>query len=129
MRIEHIAIWAKDIEKLKDFYITYFDARSDSKYTNEKNNFSSYFLKFESGARLELMQMTSIPLTKDNAEIQFTGYIHLAISTGSKERVNSLTKELKADGYRILDGPRNTGDGYYESTVLDPEENRIEITE
>ena len=128
MKIEHAAIWAKDIEKLKLFYETYFDASSNQKYTNDGNNFSSYFLSFSSGARLEIMQMPSVPETENDPYKQFIGFIHLAISVGSIERVDLLTSQLKSDGYEILDGPRNTGDGYYESTVLDPENNRIEIT-
>ncbi len=128
MKIEHIAIWAKDIAALKLFYVKYFGAISNEKYINTKNNFSSYFLKFDSGARLEIMQMPVIPESTNDPYKQFTGFIHLAISVGSKERVNSLTKELTAGGYELLDGPRKTGDGYYESTVLDPEKNRLEIT-
>ena len=128
MKIEHIAIWAKDIEALKEFYIKYFGAISNEKYINRKNVFSSYFLVFESGARLEIMQMPTIPDSVNDPYKQFTGFIHLAISVGSEDRVTSLTNELANDGYEILDGPRKTGDGYYESTVLDPEKNRLEIT-
>ena len=128
MKIEHIAIWAKDIEALKEFYIKYFGAVSNEKYINRKNVFSSYFLVFESGARLEIMQMPTIPDSVNDPYKQFTGFIHLAISVGSQDRVTSLTNELANDGYEILDGPRKTGDGYYESTVLDPEKNRLEIT-
>ncbi len=128
MKIEHVAIWAKDKEKLKRFYETYFKADSNQKYFNDGKSFSSYFLSFSSGARLEIMQMPSIPKTKNDPCKQFTGLIHLAVSVGSVEKVDSLTARLDRDGYEILDGPRHTGDGYYESTVLDPEKNRIEIT-
>ena len=128
MNIEHIAIWAQDIETLKGFYETYFEATSNDKYINHKKGFSSYFLSFATGARLELMQMPSVPPSKDNPYKQFTGLIHFAISVGSAENVDALTARLIKDGYDILDGPRETGDGYYESTALDPEQNRIEIT-
>jgi len=128
MKIEHIALWTKDLEKMKTFYERYFRAKAGDKYTNLKKNFESYFLSFESGARLELMQMPSVPASTNNVYNQFTGLIHFAISTGTKERVDALTIELKKDGYEILDGPRTTGDGYYESVVLDPEGNRVEIT-
>ena len=128
MKIEHIAIWAKDIEKLKAFYENYFDAKSSRKYTDQYKEFSSYFLIFDSGARLEIMQMPSIPVTVNNPYNQFTGFIHIAISTGSIEKVNSLTTQLAENGYEVLDLPRKTGDGYYESVVLDPENNRVEIT-
>ena len=89
---------------------------------------SSVFLSFASGARLELMQMPDVPLTRNDAERQFTGYVHIALSAGSREAVDALTEWLKRDGFRILDGPRTTGDGYYESVVLDPDGNRLEIT-
>jgi len=128
MKIEHIAIWAKDIEKLRQFYEKYFEARSNKKYTNSEKGFSSYFLSFDSGARLEIMQMSSVPETANDPYNQFTGLIHIAIAVGSVEKVDSLTANLAENGYEVLDGPRKTGDGYYESTVLDPESNRIEVT-
>ena len=56
MKIEHIAIWTKEIEMLRGFYEKYFDAQSNDKYTNPKKGFSSYFLSFDSGARIEIMQ-------------------------------------------------------------------------
>ena len=128
MRIEHIALWTKDLEKMKSFYERYFHAKAGEKYINPKKQFESYFLSFESGSRLELMQMPSVPTSSNDIYKQFTGLIHFAVSTGSKEQVDSLTLLLKNDGYEVLDGPRTTGDGYYESVVLDPESNRIEIT-
>lgn len=128
MKIEHIAIWSKDIKRLKSFYETYFDARSNDGYINQAKGFSSYFLTFESGARLELMQNNSIPDSANDSHEQFTGYIHMAFSTGAETAVDELTSRLKKDGFELLDGPRRTGDGYYESVVLDPDGNRIEIT-
>lgn len=128
MKIDHIALWAKDIDTLKSFYEKYFNAKSNSKYSNPKKQFSSYFLSFNSDTRLEIMQMPSVPASKDDPFDQFIGYIHLAIATGSEEKVDALTAKLANDGFEVLDGPRRTGDGYYESVVLDPENNRIEIT-
>ena len=128
MKIEHVAIWSKNIESLKSFYEKYFNACSNDKYTNHTRGFSSYFLSFESGARLEIMQMDSIPDSADNPYKEHIGYIHLAFSVGTEEKVDSLTAQMKKDGFEVLDGPRRTGDGYYESVVLDPEKNRIEIT-
>lgn len=128
MRIEHIAIWVKDLEQMKDFYCKYFNAVAGKKYVNPKKKFESYFLKFEEGGRLELMNMPDIPANANNEYKQFTGLIHFAMSAGDEKRVNELTKQLVIDGFELLDGPRWTGDGYYESVVLDPEKNRIEIT-
>jgi lactoylglutathione lyase len=128
MHIEHIAIWTQNLEQLKEFYSHYFQAEAGSKYTNPDKGFQSTFLTFSSGARLELMTMPSIPDSRNDPETQFTGLIHIAISVGSKEGVDSLTTRLRQDGYPILDGPRPTGDGYYESVVLDPDGNRVEIT-
>lgn len=128
MYIEHLAIWAKDIEKMKTFYCRYFNAVAGDKYINEKKQFQSYFLSFEKGPRLELMQMTGVPESANDIYKQFTGLIHFAVSVGSEEKVNTLTQELVKDGYELIDVPRWTGDGYYESVVLDPEQNRIEIT-
>lgn len=128
MKIEHLAIWCADLEKLKVFYSTYFDARPGEKYFNPKKQFESYFLSFDDGCRLELMQMPGIPDSKNNVHDQFKGLIHFAISVGSKEAVDALTNRLRTDGYEVVGEPRTTGDGYYESVVLDPEGNRIEIT-
>lgn len=128
MQIEHIAIWTHHLEELKVFYETYFAATANNKYVNPTKQFESYFLTFKSGARLELMQMSTIPATKNSPETQFTGYIHLAFSVGSQVEVDQLTARLQQAGYQVVDGPRRTGDGYYESAVLDPDGNRIEIT-
>ncbi|MCG8529004.1 MAG: VOC family protein [Opitutales bacterium] len=128
MKIDHIAIWCRDLEKLREFYMKYFEATSNEKYTNISKGFSSYFLSFESGARLELMKMDSVPETKDDPIVQFTGLIHFAMSLGSESQVDALTERLKDDGHQVIDDPRRTGDGYYESVVFDPEGNRIEIT-
>lgn len=128
MNINHIAIWVKDLERIRIFYETYFDAKSNNIYINEEKKFSSYFLTFDGTTRLELMQRPLIPESLNNPYEQHIGLIHLAISVGSEDRVISLTNRLAGDGYEVLDGPRYTGDGYFESTVLDPEKNRIEIT-
>jgi lactoylglutathione lyase len=128
MHIEHIAIWTPDIERLREFYARYFGGTAGEKYVNPHKHFQSYFLTFESGARLEIMQMEGIPASLNDVQRRFTGLIHLAFSVGSAEAVNQLTERLRVDGFPILDGPRRTGDGYYESVTLDPDGNRIEIT-
>ena len=128
MKIEHVAIWATDIETLKGFYETYFGATPNRKYVNREKQFSSYVLTFSAGARLEIMQMQSVDSRRDTPYQQCIGLAHLAIALGSREGVDTLTARLAADGYEVIDGPRTTGDGYYESVVLDPENNRIEIT-
>lgn len=129
MHIEHVAIWTHNLERLRAFYEHYFQAQAGTKYVNPGKRFESYFLTFPAGeARLELMQMPTIPASAHDAAAQFTGYIHLAFAVGSEEQVDALTAQLQRDGYRVLDGPRRTGDGYYESAVLDPDGNRVEIT-
>lgn len=129
MKIEHVAVWTKDIEKLKKFYVDYFDGIAGDKYTNTKKHFESYFIKFESGARLEIMQMPTIPSNLNDTINQYIGLIHIAISVGCVEKVNELTDRLRNAGYKVVGEPRHTGDGYYESCILDPDGNRIEITE
>jgi lactoylglutathione lyase len=128
MHIEHVAIWTPNLEQLKTFYETYFAATAGNKYVNPTKQFESYFLTFATGARLELMHMPTILGTKNSQETQFTGYIHLAFAVGSQAQVDRLTLRLRQAGYKVMDGPRRTGDGYYESVVLDPDGNRIEIT-
>jgi lactoylglutathione lyase len=125
IRIEHLAIWVKDIEKMKSFYCTYFGAVAGERYFNPKKEFESYFLKLSDGARIELMHK---PFINESAAKEMLGLAHIAISVGSRENVNALTQKLKDDGLTIAGEPRTTGDGYYESVVFDPEGNRIEIT-
>lgn len=128
MKIEHIAIWTSDLEKMKAFYCHFFAATAGQKYTNPKKNYTSYFLTFDDGARIELMHIPTIPPSKDDVYTQFRGLIHFAIAVGSEAGVDDLTEKLRKEGYEIVGEPRWTGDGYYESIVLDPENNRIEIT-
>lgn len=126
MKIEHIAMYVNDIEKAKDFFVKYFEAVPNDGYHNKTTGFRSYFLHFEDGARLEIMHHPEIK--DDEKNIRRTGYIHLALSVGSKDKVDELTATLKNDGYEVLSGPRTTGDGYYESCIVDVEGNQIEIT-
>lgn len=130
MTIEHVALWVNDLEKSRAFFEKYFSMSSNDKYTNRKKQFNSYFLSFSgtSSPRIELMEK---PQISANAMIRgmVYGYAHIAISVGSKEKVDALTEELRKDGYAIISEPRMTGDGYYESIVEDTEKNWIEITE
>ncbi len=126
MNIEHIAMYVKDIEKAREFFERYFEAKSNNIYHNTKTGFRSYFLSFDNGARLEIMNKEGINKTCDNSDR--LGYIHIAFSLGSKEKVDELTKILEKDGYEVISGPRTTGDGYYESCILGVEGNLIEIT-
>lgn len=126
MKIEHIAMYVNDLEAARDFFVKYFDAASNNGYHNPKTGFRSYFLTFEDGARLEIMNHPQMEdITKKSKQ---TGYIHIAFSVGSRENVDKLTQRLKEDGYEVLSGPRTTGDGYYESCIAGIEGNQIEIT-
>ena len=127
MKIEHIALYVNNLEKARDFFVKYFGAASNDGYHNTKTDFRSYFLTFDDGSRLELM--TKPDLTDSGDFLNRFGYAHIAFSVGSKEKVDSLTATLKADGYPVISGPRTTGDGYYESCVLGFEGNLVEITE
>lgn len=126
MKIEHIALYVNDLEESRRFFMKYLDAKSNEGYYNPNTDFRSYFLSFEDGARLELMnkpEMQDYP-----KDLSRTGYAHIAFSVGSKEKVDKLTAELKDDGYKVVSGPRTTGDGYYESCIVVIEGNQIEIT-
>ena len=127
MKIEHLAIWVNDLEGMKGFYETYFGAIAGNKYHNPSKKFTSYFLSFEDGPRLELMYRPDI-VQKVSGLGEHIGISHFAVSVGSKEKVDALTEQMRDSGYKIIGEPRTTGDGYYESVVLDPENNIIEIT-
>lgn len=126
MKIEHIAMYVQDLKKTRDFFVKYFAAKSNAMYRNPNTDFKSYFLSFDDGARLEIMQKPGVEAQTENQ--MRTGFIHVAISVGSKEQVDKLTETLKQDGYTVTSGPRTTGDGYYESCVVAVEGNLIEIT-
>ncbi len=126
MKIEHVALYVNDLEIAKDFFIKYFNAKSNQGYHNKKTGFRSYFLTFDDGARLEIMNKSS--LSDTDKYLNRTGYIHIAISVGSKEAVDSLTDRLKNDGFEVASEPRITGDGYYESCIVGFEGNQVEIT-
>lgn len=126
MKIEHIAMYVADIEQAKEFFQHYFGAQSNDIYYNKRTGFRSYFLTFHGGTRLEIMNR---PDCSSPESVLFPyGYTHLAFSTGSREKVDALTKRLSMDGYEVVSGPRMTGDGYYESCVMGFEGNIIEIT-
>jgi lactoylglutathione lyase len=128
MKIEHLAMWVHDLKGMKTFYQTYFGGRAGDRYHNPRKEFTSYFLSFSDGCRLELMHKTGISAPTPSENPPQSGLIHFAVSVGSKEQVDALTERLRTDGYSVLGEPRTTGDGYYESVVLDPEHNQIEIT-
>lgn len=128
MKLEHVAIWTKDLEKLKAYYQKHFGGVPNQLYENPATGFRSYFLEFQGNTRLELMQRSGIPNNLNDPENrQYIGIIHLAFAVNSKEEVFEKEKELKNAGYKILRGPRITGDGYTEFETLDPDGNRIEV--
>jgi lactoylglutathione lyase len=129
VHIHHLAIWTRDLEKMRGFYERYFGAVSGEKYRNETKGFESYFLCFSEGARLELMKLDHPRTASDVPVDEVIGLTHFALSVGGRDRVDALTEILRKDGFNIAGEPRITGDGYYESVVLDPEGNRIELTE
>lgn len=127
MRIEHIAMYVNDLEVVRDFFIRYFDGKANEGYHNKKTDFRSYFLSFEDGMRLEIMNRPG--MQDHDKPLSRTGYAHIAFSLGSRKAVDELTARLKQDGYNVISGPRTTGDGYYESCIIGIEGNQIEITE
>lgn len=124
MKINHVALYTNDLEGMRSFYEKYFSAKAGEMYHNPKTGLKTYFLSFDDDTRLEIMTRPDISARACKA----AGYVHLAFSLGSASAVNEMTDRLRADGYEILDGPRTTGDGYYESTALDPDGNIIELT-
>lgn len=126
MKIDHIAMYVNDIEGARKFFEKYMGAISNNLYHNEKTGFKSYFLTFGDGARLEIMNKPS--MDDASKSLQRTGFIHIAFSVGSREKVDLLTAQMKKDGYHVISGPRTTGDGYYESCIVAIEGNQIEIT-
>lgn len=126
MKIEHIAMYVNNLEAAKDFFVKYLDGKSNDGYHNKNTAFLSYFISFEDGARLEIMNKPG--MVDMDKPLNRTGLIHIAFSVGSKEKVDELTNTLKEDGFEVVSGPRTTGDGYYESCIVGIEGNQIEIT-
>lgn len=125
MRIDHFALWVQDLELIRDFYATWFNAVSSKRYENPIKGFASYFLTFPDGGRLEIMSRIDIDQRPANEAL---GYCHISMSVGGDLRVDELSSQMQSSGLQIIDGPRRTGDGYYEAVVIDPEGNRIELT-
>ncbi len=128
MQIEHLAIWVNNLDLMKTFYEKYFEGKSNEMYHNTKRGFKSYFLEFKGGTRIELMNIAELNAKQENTHRLQAGLAHIAFSTGSKEAVDELTEVFRNDGYEVIGNPRVTGDGYYESTIHDPENNIIELT-
>ena len=127
MTIEHVALYVNDLERARGFFEKYLEGHSNEGYHNKTSGFRSYFIRFDHGARLEIM--TKPGMVDQEKHLNRTGYAHIAFSVGSKEKVDELTEELRSAGYELVSGPRTTGDGYYESCVVVIEGNQIEITE
>jgi lactoylglutathione lyase len=125
--IQHVAIWVKDLEAIRKFYMYYFSAASGEKYTNPLKKFSSYILTFKGGGALEIMHRPDILTIKDGTD-EHIGWAHIAIGVGTREKVLEITETIREEGYQVIGEPRVTGDGFFESVILDPEGNRIEIT-
>ena len=123
-RIEHVGVWVRDIDTVAAFYARYFGARIGERYENSRKGFASRFLAFGDGARLELM--TRVDVTEPAPRVQL-GWAHVAITVPGEAAVDSLAARMRAEGVPIDDGPRRTGDGYYECVVRDPDGNRVEI--
>lgn len=127
MIIEHVAMYVNDLEGTRDFFVKYLGGTSNDGYHNVNTRFRSFFIRFDDGARLEIM--TRPELDDQKKSLNRTGYAHIAFSVGSRELVDDLTERLRMDGFNVVSGPRTTGDGYYESCVVVIEGNQIEITE
>jgi lactoylglutathione lyase len=129
MTLDHVAIWTSRLEKLKDFYVKYFGGTANEKYTNVETGFQSYFVTFDSGSRLEIMQKQGIPENLNDTVVkQHLGIIHLSFAVENMDIVIQKSQEMARDGFRILRGPRRTGDGYFEFEMLDPDNNRLEVS-
>ena len=126
MRIDHVAMYVNDLETAREFFSRYLGGISNNGYHNERTGFRSYFLSFDDGSRIEIMNKPG--MADPSKELNRTGYVHIAFSLGSREKVDVLTAQLKADGYNVISGPRTTGDGYYESCIAAIEGNQIELT-
>ena len=127
MKIEHVAMYVNDLEAARDFFVKYLGGTSNNVYHNKTTDFRSFFISFDDGARLELMNKPG--LVDLEKPLNRTGYVHIAFSVGSKEKVDDLAALLQKDGFEVVSGPRTTGDGYYESCIVAIEGNQIEITE
>ncbi len=126
MRIDHIALYVKELEAARDFFVTYLGGHSNDGYHNKSTDFRSFFISFDDGARLEIM--TKPEMVDAEKALNRTGYVHIAFSVGNKKLVDELTERLRSDGFSVISGPRTTGDGYYESCIVAIEGNQIEIT-
>lgn len=127
MKIDHVAVYVADLEGARAFFMKYFDAKSNEMYHNPRTGLKTYFLSFGGSARLEIMSRPGFGAAHVGAPC--IGYAHMSLSVGGKEAVDALTERLRADGFKVVDGPRTMGDGCYESCVAGAEGILLEITE
>ncbi len=130
MKLEHVAIWTRNLEGMKDFYVKYFGGISNEMYTSTKDfgeEFHSYFLGFGGDARLELMELGRIPEGDSAGGFESLGLTHISFSLETAEQLDNLYAVCKNDGVKIVGEPHMTGDGFYEACVLDPDGNRVEF--
>jgi lactoylglutathione lyase len=126
VRVEHVALWVQDLERMREFYVAQLGGQSGARYHNPRTGLVSYFISFDGGCRIELMQG---PAVGPRPEGRTTGYAHVALSLGGHEAVDVAVAALRQEGVAIASEPRTTGDGYYEAVILDPEGNQIELAE
>ena len=128
MVLEHVAILTARLEILKDYYIRYFGGTPNQKYANPKTGLETYFITFGSGTKLEIMSLPELTDNKNDMTLPYQGVVHLAFGLGTMSEVEEKARQFEADGFRILRGPRITGDGFYEFETVDPDGNKIEVT-
>ena len=125
LRIHHTALYVRDLEGARNFFVHFLGARSNEGYYNPRTGLRTYFLTFGDGGQLEIM--TRPGLAEQDPSLPRTGYAHVAFSPGGREAVDALTRTLQEAGYAVLSGPRVTGDGCYESCIAGPEGCLVEL--
>ena len=125
MRIATISMNVTDLNKVKDFYAKYFGAKVDDKYENFRTGYTYCFLSFDNGARLLLVSGSNIVDRK--REDNVAGFSRISIAVDGADKVQELATQIARDGFQIVSGFRMNGYGEYESRVLDPEGNEVEI--
>ncbi|MCU0617689.1 MAG: VOC family protein [Gemmatimonadaceae bacterium] len=126
MVVEHLALWTRDLERLRDFYTRWFGATANAVYeSRRRQGFRSHFLTFPGGgSRLEIM---AVPDLDDALYGERVGFAHVAVAIGPREAVDALCAQMRDAGVPVRSAPRETGDGYYEAVLEDPDGNLLEI--
>lgn len=122
MKLHHVAFWTNNLDALETFYVKYFNGKV--LFRHSKDDFKCVFIEVFDSIKIELMTRANLPSQDLDERV---GYSHLSIELDSKEKVNELTDFFSQEKVKIEKNKEQYDDGFYESSIRDPDGNIIEL--